>query len=206
VALFTAFSAASCGYAVAWLIGAGWPTLAVGLLTVTVGAAGVFASGRLYLVPARPAWNSPRTIVSFYASVVAGGPVVTLLVVTGATVPPGAVRVLLAVAAAGTIIQLATYQHLAVSVVARREREYRGTARLLFRRFSGRFALRIAAGIGAVVLLVAAVCSRPGGPMMTGLSVGALACVAVGELIGRWLFYVTVVPMTTAGTYFPGRS
>jgi hypothetical protein len=34
-----------------------------------VGVAGVYASARLYVVPGRPAWNSPLTVVRFFARV-----------------------------------------------------------------------------------------------------------------------------------------
>ena len=205
VALFSAFAAASMAYAVSALVGSE-ATLGLGLASVVVGVAGVYASGRLYLVPARPAWNSPRTIVSFFATAVGAGPLLALLVVSGESIPAAWVRLLLVLAAAGAGIQLATYQHLAASVVARREREYRGTARLLFRHFRGRLAMRIASGLAATALLVGAVCSRPGGPAMVVLGAAALGFLAVGEVIGRWLFYVTVVPMTTAGTFFRGRA
>ena len=42
-----------------------------------VGALGVYCSARLYVVPGRPAWNSPLTIVRFFATSVALGPALT---------------------------------------------------------------------------------------------------------------------------------
>ncbi|HLM28489.1 MAG TPA: DmsC/YnfH family molybdoenzyme membrane anchor subunit [Acidimicrobiales bacterium] len=42
-----------------------------------VGAAGLYASGRLYVVPGRPAWDTPLTIVRFAATAAAVGPVLT---------------------------------------------------------------------------------------------------------------------------------
>ncbi|MGH9113674.1 MAG: DmsC/YnfH family molybdoenzyme membrane anchor subunit, partial [Acidimicrobiales bacterium] len=43
----------------------------------TVGAVGVFASARLYIVPGRPAWNSPLTVVRFGATALVLGPPLT---------------------------------------------------------------------------------------------------------------------------------
>src|SRR6266567_5027130 len=65
VLLFTLFANAAAAYSAAlWL---GLPgTILLGGLTVLFGVAGVGASARLYLVPGRPAWNSPFTIMEFY--------------------------------------------------------------------------------------------------------------------------------------------
>ncbi len=41
---------------------------ALQLLTPALGLAGIFASARLYLVPARPAWNTPHTPIDFFLS------------------------------------------------------------------------------------------------------------------------------------------
>ncbi len=48
------------------------------------GAAGVFASARLYVVPGRPAWDSPLTVVRFFATALALGPPLTGHVALGA--------------------------------------------------------------------------------------------------------------------------
>ena len=53
-----------------------WPSScpAAAPVAAVVGAAGVYASGRLYMVPGRPAWHSPLTIVRFGATALALGP------------------------------------------------------------------------------------------------------------------------------------
>jgi DMSO reductase anchor subunit len=89
---------------------------------------GVYASARLYLVPARPAWNTPRTVVSFFATAVAMGPLVAFLA-------HGGDRMLLAGAGGGTVVQLALYQFVAASVAVRRGHEWTAFGTLLFRRF-----------------------------------------------------------------------
>nr|MBA3655279.1 dimethyl sulfoxide reductase anchor subunit [Actinomycetota bacterium] len=196
VALFGLFSVGAIAYAVAWF--AGLPTLGLGLLTVGLGAAGVYASGRLYLVPARPVWNSPRTLVAFFATALAMGPLVVALAVDRPAFGGVGVRLLLTAAAAGTVAQLFVYQALIERVASRGEREYRGTARLLFEHFRAVFFMRIAFAAATCALVALATL----GAASAGVLAGALACAGAGELIGRYLFYVTVTPMSTAGTFF----
>src|SRR5262249_18460587 len=67
VLLFSCFSGVASLYAgLLWfhLPGSVW----VGLLTCILGAGGVAASACIYLVPARPAWNSKHTIIGFFLS------------------------------------------------------------------------------------------------------------------------------------------
>lgn len=196
VALFGLFSAGAIGYAAMWFAGA--PTLLVGLATVGVGTAGVYASGRLYLVPARPVWNSPRTLVAFFATTMATGPIVVLMAVERSALPRLGEAVLLVAATAGTVAQLFVYEALVNRVADRGEREYRGTARLLFEHFRWLFFLRVAlAGVACALLALAAFSGATA--LILG---GAFLAAAIGELIGRYLFYVTVTPMSTAGTFF----
>lgn len=200
VALFGAFAAASMGYAGASLLGLS--ATAIGAVAVVVGVAGIYASGRLYLVPARPVWNSPRTLVAFFATAMATGPLLALLAVDRGALSPTAVKVLVGASAGGTVAQLVVYRQLVERVARRREREYRGTARLLFGRFRRPFLVRIAAAIVACVALAwVSVVPVTGAAGALGLAV-ALACTAAGELVGRYLFYVTVTPMSSAGTFF----
>ncbi len=69
VLLFTLFAFAATAYSAAlWMRLPG--TVFLGGLTVVFGICGVGASARLYLVPGRPAWNSPFTILEFYLTAV----------------------------------------------------------------------------------------------------------------------------------------
>ena len=67
VLLFTIFAAAATAYSVSSLLANSFAT-ATGAATVLFGIAGVGASARLYLVPGRPAWNSPLTVFEFFAT------------------------------------------------------------------------------------------------------------------------------------------
>jgi DMSO reductase anchor subunit len=54
--------------------------------------------------------------------------------------------------------------------------------------------VRVVAGVAAVLLAALA-------PLWL-----ALVAVVVGELVGRWLFYVSVVPLNMPGGFFRGRT
>jgi hypothetical protein len=68
--------------------------------------------------------------------------------------------------------------------------EWWGTVRLALRRFRRLSALGVALSLGGIVAAAA-------GPLVV-----ALALVAGSELIGRYLFYVTVVPLDMPGSFY----
>jgi formate dehydrogenase iron-sulfur subunit len=138
------------------------------------GVAGIFASGRLYVVPGRPAWDTPLTIVRFFATALALGPLVT-----GHT----------GWALLGILVQvLATAANL---VRLRRDRRIEGwgTLRLTWQRFRAHAAVAVLGWAGGAALAAA------GHPLL------ALPLVAVAETVGRYLFYVTVVPLDMPGSF-----
>ena len=198
VALFSAFSGLSLGYA------ASLDPL-VGVLAVVAGVAGVYASGRLYLVPARPVWNSWRTPVAFFATALATGPLMAFFTLDRSGVADGWLVGLVAAAAVGTLAQVAVAAHLAVTVRRRSDRQHRGTAHLLLERFGGTFQLRLAAAVVGLMLLGGALLEPLSGAAAGGRLAAAVVVVAAGELVGRWLFYVTVVPFRVAGSFFKAR-
>ncbi|MFP5375618.1 MAG: DmsC/YnfH family molybdoenzyme membrane anchor subunit [Acidimicrobiia bacterium] len=206
VALLSAFSGASLAYAAAasWGWGGGGGRLALGAAAVGLGVAGVYASGRLYLVPARPVWSSPRTIVAFFATAAATGPLLALLCLERGRLGPGLVAALMAAAAAGTLAQLGVLAHLRAAVRGRGDRQHRGTAALLGR-LRQLVAARVAVALATMALLAWTATVPLAGPAAGGRLAGALALAAVGELAGRYLFYVTVVPFRVAGGFFSRR-
>ena len=184
VALFGAYAAVGVAHAGLSLAEAGG-AVGVGIAAAAVGAAGVYASGRLYLVPARPAWNSPLTLVHFFATGVALGPLAASL-----ALPGSAAAGLRPIALAGLCVQLAVLAANTARLASRPEREWRGSAVLLTHRFRGLLAVRIVTLLAAVLLVAV------GAPVLLPL---VAAC--VGELVGRYLFYVTVVPRNIAGSF-----
>ena len=210
VALLSAFSGVSLGYAAAWAWGdpggAGRGVrLGLGLTAVIAGAAGIYASGRLYLVPARPVWNSTRTLVAFFATAVATGPLLALLCLDRAHLPTGLVAGLMAAAAGGGLVQLAVVRHLLATTRGRADRQHRGTAHLLDGRFRGLLLARVAAVLTTLALLAWTLTVPLDGAVAGGRIAGALFVAALGELAGRYLFYVSVVPFRVAGSFLARR-
>jgi len=205
VALFSLFAGASMAYAGAWWANGDTsvPVAAVGVgaVATVLGAVGVYASGRLYLVPARPVWNSRRTLVAFFATAVATGPLLALLSVDRTALTSWWGRLLLLAAAAGNVAQLGVVKHLAMSIATRREREFQATARLLRVRFQRLYSLRVIAAIGAAAMCAWGAGAPIGGPVAASRIVVAFALACAGEFAGRYLFFVTVTPMTAARSY-----
>ncbi|PLS74981.1 MAG: 4Fe-4S ferredoxin [Actinobacteria bacterium] len=210
VALLAVFSGASLTYAAAWtwadVLGAGRaPRLALGVGAVVAGVAGVYASGRLYLVPARPVWHSRRTLVAFFATALSTGPLLALLCLDRGRLPAGVVLGLMASAATGVLTQFGVQAHLARTLRARTDRQHRGTAQLLGGRFRGLLLARLAGGAATLALLAWTLDVALAGAEAEGRLATALVLAALSELAGRYLFYVTVVPYRVAGSFFSGR-
>ncbi|HET9441894.1 MAG TPA: DmsC/YnfH family molybdoenzyme membrane anchor subunit [Acidimicrobiales bacterium] len=208
VALLSAFSGVSLAYAAAWAwgdpVGGRSLRLGLGLAAVAVGGAGVYASARLYLVPARPVWNSRRTVVAFFATALSTGPLLALLCLDRALLPAGLVAGTAVAAGLGSLVQLGVTRHLLVTVRRRPDRQHRGTATLLDGRFRDLLLARCWAAVATLAMLGWAL-TAPAGPAAGGRLAGALFLAGLAELAGRYLFYVTVVPWRVAGSFFAGR-
>jgi Fe-S-cluster-containing dehydrogenase component/DMSO reductase anchor subunit len=182
VLLFTCFALAAALYAGALWRGA--PALTpVGAAAALLGVAGITASARLYQVPARPAWNSPYTKAEFFLTALLLGP---LFVATLGLQEPS----LLAAAIAGAAGQLLS-QALKFLWLARSEEfELRASARLLSGELEGRFLARLGLLlVGGIVL-----------PLL-GYGPAALWTALAAELLGRYLFFVSVAPKNMAAPF-----
>lgn len=140
-----------------------------------VGVVGVLASAMLYVVPGRPAWHTPLTPVRFLATAAATGPLLTGR--------PG-------IAAAGAGVAVAAVVASWLRLARRPELPWRGSVRLELRWFRPWTALRVLlAGAGAALAL-------------TGSPAAALVALVAAEAVGRWLFFVTVVPLDVPGSFW----
>ena len=155
-----------------------------GLASTLCGLAGVFCSARIYFVPARPAWHTRYTFAEFFSTCVLLGPLFVHTLEPAHTVAPGRL------AAAGGVAQLAT-QVLKFLWLARSDQfELRGSSLLLAGRFQLAFLARLTMLVASIVL---ALSSLP--------APAALAVAVCGELLGRWLFFVSVVPKNIAASF-----
>jgi len=225
VLLFSAFSGVAAVYAAAlWLLGpaeAGpyvpflqtwgpavpylrmWgPAVAgsaaiLGALTVLLGLAGVTASAYIYRVPSRPAWNTRFTVVQFHVTAGVLGPLFAAAVGAGD-------RGWLAVAAAsmaGAGIVLLALRFFRLTASDRVE--LKGTARLLSTTLASRFVVRgMLLAVGGVVLPLLAL-ADPQNPFCLPL---ALVLAIGGEILGRYLFFTSVVPTHMAAPYLALQS
>lgn len=145
-----------------------------------VGLAGVYASARLYVVPGRPSWNTRWTVVRFFATAFALGGALT-----------GHREIGAAAIGAALLATAANWRRLA----ANGQRAWRGSVTLELSWFAPWTAVRWITGVAGAVVALA------GAPAAV-----AFAAVVVSETIGRWLFFVTVVPTNMPGAFWRGMS
>ncbi|MDX1981546.1 MAG: DmsC/YnfH family molybdoenzyme membrane anchor subunit [Bryobacteraceae bacterium] len=159
-----------------------------GLLTALCGVLGVWCSARIYMVRARPAWNTSYTPAEFFATAFLLGPLFVRAL--GA----GDVRMLGYAAAAGAAVQLVT-QALKFLWLARAEQfEPRASGLLLSTRLRRWYLLRMALLVAAGFVLSLQVHSPAG-------AAATLLLALAGEWMGRWLFFVSVVPKNIAASF-----
>jgi DMSO reductase iron-sulfur subunit len=157
---------------------------AVSPLTAIFGFAGVTASAFIYLVPARPAWNHRWTLLDFYLTGLLLGPL--------SLAPMGIGMPAAAVAAAGGA-QLLNQLLKLIALAGSDEFELRASGRLLTGELRNFLVARIALLlVGGIVL-----------PLLHAPSAAFVLSLA-GEILSRYLFFVSVVPKSVAST-FSGR-
>jgi formate dehydrogenase iron-sulfur subunit len=168
-----------------------------GLLTVLAGFAGVTCSARIYIVPARPAWFCGYTLAEFYSTALLLGPLfVQMLLVHSLDGPiPWWIRLAAAVGASAQLIaQALKFLWLSRSEVF----ELRASSLLLSGRLQNLFLTRLAVLVVAGVLL----------PLVATnvwiISAAFIAALA-GEWLGRYLFFVSVVPKNIAAAFTSGE-
>jgi DMSO reductase anchor subunit len=166
---------------------------ALGLLTTVMGAAGITASAFIYIVKARPAWNSKHTVAEFFLT----GALLGSLFAATIGVPAGRWLVAAAVvAAAGQMLnQGVKFLRLTASEVFEMQASAKLLSTTLRTKLLWRFALLIGAGIVLPLFAPGLFASERWG---MGL---ALAGALGGEILGRYLFFVSVVPKNMAAPY-----
>ncbi len=187
VLMFSGFSAMAGAYAASlWL---GWRiSFLFGLMTSLLGAAGILCSARIYLVRARPAWNTPHTIVEFFLTAALLGP----LFAAGIGVAAGRWAPFAAVAAASA--QVLNHAVKFLRLTASESFEMQASARLLSTVLKTRLLLRGSLLIcGGIVLPLFLTGQR-------GMFVSFLVALCA-EILGRYLFFASVVPKNIAASY-----
>lgn len=160
-----------------------------GFLTLLSGAVGVLCSAKLYMVPARPSWNTRYTLAEFFSTALLLG---SLFVRVMSPEPPWIGWA----AAIGGAAQLLT-QTLKFLIMSQSETfELRASSLLLSGIVRRPFLIRMGVLVAAIVL-----------PLTTSsvaLSAATLGLAIAGEILGRWLFFVSVVPKNIAAAFTTG--
>ena len=189
VLLFSAFSAVAGMFA--GLLWFGLPgSTAVGAATVLLGVAGVTSSACIYRVPSRPAWNTRYTLLQFNLTGALLGPLFAMALAVG---DPTWLAIASATMAGAQFVLLAVRF---LRCIASDSLELKGTARLLSTVFAKHLVARgVLLAIGAIVL-----------PLIVAPAAIALALAFGAEILGRYLFFVSVVPTHMAAPYIPVES
>ena len=163
-------------------------TTVPGIMTALVGFAGVTASACIYLVRARPAWNTKHTLIEFYLTAALLGP---LLV---ACLGVGDRRWLVAGSASAAGCLMLNLAGKFFWMTASDSFELRASARLLSTALASRIIARsFLLLLGGIVLPLAWT--------MPFVTRAAFALALAGEILGRYLFFVSVVPKNMAASY-----
>jgi DMSO reductase anchor subunit len=163
-----------------------------GFATALAGLAGITCSARIYIVPARPAWFSGYTAAEFFSTALLLGPAFVRLL--DPRVPEAVLLASVAGGAAQLIVQSGKFLWLSQSEMF----ELRSSSVLLAGRLRALFVTRLLILIAAGIVIPMTGAS----PSLMGIAfVAALG----GELLGRWLFFVSVVPKNIAAAFTGAR-
>ncbi|MFL6306991.1 MAG: DmsC/YnfH family molybdoenzyme membrane anchor subunit [Candidatus Sulfotelmatobacter sp.] len=187
VLFFSLFAGTAIAYAsLLWIRSRA--SLGAGIVAASLGLIAIYASARLYTVAARPMWNSRHSFLEFYLSAALTGSLVSSLF-TPAT------QNALAHIAAYLVIGLIVQQLVKFAWLWRScQFELRASGEMLRYRFLPLFATRLC-GLTAISLTLIFLDNRP------WLRVLCFAAATGTEVIGRYLFFVSVVPKNMAAPY-----
>ena len=225
VLFFSLFSFSGAGYATlllaAYFLHFHVPpmvSLCFGGVVALSGIAGIYASAKIYLVPARPAWNTFRTPLRFFLTGFILGPLFSLAIysfylvmtapnqkVSHETVGP--ILTWLGISSLAALFQLSVLVGRLIHLTRPDLPEYYDSALLLTRRFKTHFLVRIGLLVlGSFILPLCLFDLLTRGPLpVTPVAVFAGVCfffAFLGEILGRYLFFVTVVPKNMPGSFF----
>jgi formate dehydrogenase iron-sulfur subunit len=159
-----------------------------GFMTALAGLAGITCSARIYMVRARPAWFSGYTIAEFFSTALLLGPAFVHLV------DPQAPRAVLFASAAGAAVQLLTQTGKFLWLSQSEVFELRSSSRLLAGHLRGHF-------VGRLLILVVAGILVPLAAISSAWLDAAFIAALLGEFLGRYLFFVSVVPKNIAAAF-----
>jgi formate dehydrogenase iron-sulfur subunit len=187
VLLFTGFSAVACMFAVSLLTGIAGGA-ALGAFTLVLGFGGVTASACIYRVPSRPAWNTPLTLVQFNLTALTLGPLFAAAI--GTTASRGLAVAAAAMAGCQLILLALKFFRLSGSDAV----ELQASSRLLATTLRTPLIMRgVLLAVGGIAMPL-----FTSHPVVTWI---AFALALAGEIVGRYLFFVSAVPKHLSAPY-----
>lgn len=171
--------------------------IGLGGLVALTGIAGIYSSAKIYMVPARPSWNNIRTPIAFFSTAFLLGPLATLLLAAWQKGVGTIAMFLVGIILIAGLFQIGSILIKLFYILSREEHELRGTAKLLTQWFRTPFLVRI--GFLLVTLIGIPFTLLGASPSWVG---GLLFIALMSELLGRYLFFVSVVPKNRPEGYF----
>ena len=189
----------------------GFGTLLLELIGVAIGGYGIYAQSMIYRIKARPSWNRESTTKRFFGSGYVGFLLVSaVLIATNGS--SGAVVLLAITLLTGAlhflIIQDEVNFYKYLNKDTKNYYQLNRTKTLLFEHFKKIKKARVhsLATFGVAMPLLAILFTSAG---MSGTATFIAILATIGafasEIAGRYLFYVTVVPLGLAGNFFAGN-
>jgi DMSO reductase anchor subunit len=184
VLLFSMFALSATVYSASLIFDSPAST-ALCAITSLLGLAGVAASARIYLAPGRPAWNTPVTFMEFFATAALLGTAAKSAPSTEGLSPD---YVLIASAFCGVSLTLKI-----IRLRFAKRHELFASWQLMSTVLLNMLLLRLA-------LLILGTWLAVGSEPVIFKTLGFIALMA-GEFLGRYLFFVSVVPSNIASGY-----
>lgn len=174
------------------------------ILTVLFGALGIFSSVGIYRIPARPAWEGRSTLFQFFLTPLTLASATALVVATVASRGESLLPLALLMAISCGL-QTTSCLPAVLRGLIDRESPLHGSAILMTRHFARQFWLRMGL-LGLATILAALLPALEDGETRSLLALSAALTALLGEVVSRYLFFVTVVPRNVAGNYFSAPS
>ena len=180
--------------------------LLVEAATLGVGIYGIYAQSMIYRIKARPSWNRVTTNLKFFGVAYVGVFLVALLAnifdETQAVVP------LLSVGMLGALSQLFfTYEDIRTLDTIEENRYQLQRSKKLLEEYFGsvKIARLVSLVIGGLLLPLMALIFRGSMDVVSFILLLSVVISFSSELMDRFLFYATVVPLGMAGGFFVGK-
>ncbi len=184
-----------------WLVNRlGDQSLLLSIAGAISGALVVFCSARLYIVTGRPLWTVTRTNGLFFlTATVLGLSSSALLVSLFPETSPTAATLLVVGLILATTIKLVLEGTLLGHGKTPESTPWKLAADLLWSRKRTQTLLRFALGIVGGIILPITILLTNSGPVVVAVAALSLACLFVGELIERYLFFAVSVARRMPG-------